>query len=270
MTYGGNLGFIRQSTAVTVPIGHLVDATDGFTLETSVALAGNEAHLLKAGAANLLNIAANTWAQITDGASYTATGIYGLVLTASNTDTLGPLDIYLQDSAHRPVHYRGTVIPANVYDSLVLGTDLLDINASQLGGNAIAAFLNAADGCLLADIRQINDSGIANFISTGGSVSAMNADIVKVNTNTTAATNMRETALGITLGTVQSGSTTTVIKTNLTETTNDHYNGQIIAFTTGALAGQKATVLDYSGTSRDLTISAITEAPSNGDSFVLV
>lgn len=76
-------------------------------------------------------------------------------------------------------------------------------------------------------------------------------------------------AQGLVPFTVGTGSTTTVIETDLTEATDDHYNGRTIVFLTGALAGQGATIADYAGATKRLTIAAATDAPANGDLAVI-
>jgi len=51
----------------------------------------------------------------------------------------------------------------------------------------------------------------------------------------------------------------------------DHYNGRIIVFTTGTLAGQACTIQDYSleGLYGHFTVSQLTSAPTNGDTFAI-
>lgn len=51
----------------------------------------------------------------------------------------------------------------------------------------------------------------------------------------------------------------------------DHYNGRIIVFTTGTLAGQACTIQDYSleGLYGHFTVSQLTSAPVNGDTFAI-
>ena len=66
---------------------------------------------------------------------------------------------------------------------------------------------------------------------------------------------------------------TTEMTTNLTETTDDHYNGRVLVFTSGTLAGQATNITDYDGASKKLTFTALTEAPQTGGqltSFVIV
>lgn len=66
---------------------------------------------------------------------------------------------------------------------------------------------------------------------------------------------------------------TTEMTTSLTETTDDHYNGRVLVFTSGTLAGQATNITDYDGASKKLTFTALTEAPQTGGqltSFVIV
>lgn len=63
---------------------------------------------------------------------------------------------------------------------------------------------------------------------------------------------------------------TTQMTTNLTEATNDHYNGRVIVWVSGVLAGQATAITDYDGATKKLTYTAITEAPTAGDKFVIV
>jgi len=80
---------------------------------------------------------------------------------------------------------------------------------------------------------------------------------------------LNEGASGLVSSTCASGSTTTTIETNLTEATNSHYVGRTITFTSGALAGQSSDITGYNGTSKALTVTALTEAPANTDAFVI-
>lgn len=229
--------FLKKSTEVIVPIGPLVDATDGATLETAVALASGEALLLKAESGTIVNIGTNTWS------SHLGGGMYNLTLTASNTDTLGRLDVVVYDTAHRPVRSTFFVVEANVFDA-IKGSDYLKVDAMEFNSVAVSGFLNGSD--------------------------SVKADTVKINGSASAAERQSSAALGIVKGTVATGSTVTSIVASLTEATNDHYNGRSIVFISGNLDGQAATISDYNGAAKTFTVSALTEAPANGDLFVIV
>lgn len=63
---------------------------------------------------------------------------------------------------------------------------------------------------------------------------------------------------------------TTQATTNLTEATDNHYNDRVIVWVSGVLAGQACQITDYDGATKMLTYTTLTEAPSNGDKFVIV
>ena len=89
-------------------------------------------------------------------------------------------------------------------------------------------------------------------------------------------TNLSLSAGTIVPGTVDTGSfssTTTQFEADdITEATADHYNGRVIIFTSGALQNQATTISDYvlSGSNGKFTVVALTEAPGNNDTFIIV
>ena len=80
-----------------------------------------------------------------------------------------------------------------------------------------------------------------------------------------------ESYSGVVAGAAETGTlSTTQMTTDLTEATNDHYIGRTIVFIAGVLAGQATDVTDYAGATGLLTFTAVTDAPVNGQRFVLV
>ena len=63
---------------------------------------------------------------------------------------------------------------------------------------------------------------------------------------------------------------TTQMSTDLTEATDDHYNGRSLIWTSGVLLGQATAITDYTGATKVLTYTAVTEAPSAADDFLIV
>jgi hypothetical protein len=104
---------------------------------------------------------------------------------------------------------------------------------------------------------------------TGGVVIPAYHQLVDFDLGGTEAVNLRRGSQALVLSTVSSGPTNTIIPTNLTETTNDHYNGRTLTFTSGALDGESTAITDYDGASKDLVVTALTEAPAQGDKFVI-
>lgn len=78
-------------------------------------------------------------------------------------------------------------------------------------------------------------------------------------------------AAGIVAGAAETGTlTTTQATTDLAEATDNHYNGRTLIFISGNLVGQATDITDYAGATGLLTFTALTEAPANGDRFIIV
>ena len=121
--------FLKQSTEITFKIGPFLDATDGVSEETGLAGGGTE--ISKNGAAFAAGPTLGT---------HDAEGWYPITLTTTHTNTLGRFQIKSHASAtHLPVWHECMVLPANVYDSLVAGSDVLQADVTQLSGDATAA-----------------------------------------------------------------------------------------------------------------------------------
>ncbi len=73
-------------------------------------------------------------------------------------------------------------------------------------------------------------------------------------------------------GTVSgSPSTTSVPASNLPDSLdNDNYLGRIIVFLSGALIGQSINITSYNGSTKIITVPALTSAPSVSDTFIIV
>ena len=67
-------------------------------------------------------------------------GLMQLELAAANVNYVGRAFLTITDAAnHCPVFHEFTILPAQVYDSLILGTDLLQADTTQIGGTAQTA-----------------------------------------------------------------------------------------------------------------------------------
>ena len=102
------------------------------------------------------------------------------------------------------------------------------------------------------------------------------ATIANINAVTAALTSAAAAKLALSAGTIVTGAaeagtlSTTQMTTDLTEATNDHFNGRIIIWTSGVLQNQATDVTDYVGVAGLLTFTAVTEAPTAADSFIIV
>ena len=151
------VAFIKQSTAYTFRFGPFNDSTDGFTEENSLTIAASAVLLAKAGGA---------FAAKNDATALTGTGAnghYTCVLNTTDTNTVGALRAYSNIAGALPVWADLIVLPAQVFDSLIGGTDVLQVDVSQFG--------NAA-GTFAAGRPETNATHIA-----GSSVSTSTAQI---------------------------------------------------------------------------------------------
>jgi hypothetical protein len=129
--------YLKQSTASQeIPLGYFVDSTDGNTEETALTIANTDIKLWKAGATTLAN-------KNSGGGTHISNGIYYAVLDATDTDTLGSMIVFVHVSGALPVRVECVVLAANVYDSLIGGGDLLQVDATQFAGTAYATALAA-------------------------------------------------------------------------------------------------------------------------------
>jgi len=132
-------GFLKEDTAAVIAFGPFLDKTDGVTLEvaagiiTSIDHATTGIFLSKNGGAGAIRHQAVT------ASTLDAYGMFLVTLDTTDTNTVGRLRVMMAEAAtFLPVWDDFMVLPANVFDSL-MGTDLLDVSATQWLGTAILA-----------------------------------------------------------------------------------------------------------------------------------
>jgi hypothetical protein len=71
---------------------------------------------------------------------------------------------------------------------------------------------------------------------------------------------------------VTAAETDVFLCSDITEATADHYNGRIIIFLDGALQYQATDITDYELESSEgkFTVTALTEAPGDDDTFIII
>lgn len=117
-----------------IPLGHFVDSADGDSAETGLTIANTDIKLWKSGATTLAN-------KNSGGATHISGGIYYATLDATDTNTYGPLKIFVHVSGALPVILECIVMEANAYDALcaAAGTGHIEADAVQISGDATAA-----------------------------------------------------------------------------------------------------------------------------------
>lgn len=156
--------WLRQSTVVSVKIGPFIDDTDGKTAETGLTLSQGDVKLSKNG---------GDLAQKNDAGAATTDemGYYDCPLNTTDTNTLGTLQLVVHESGALPVFHEFMVMPANVYNSLVLGSasDYLDVAVVEqanidFGATQKASIETAVDAAFENDIPAVPTAGSINDV----------------------------------------------------------------------------------------------------------
>lgn len=159
---------LKQSTAATVVIGRFVDATDGVTPETALTLTQADIRLSKAW---------GSWAQKNDATSCThqEAGFYTCPLNTTDTNTLGPLLLAVNESGAAPIEMAFLVLPADVYDALVSGSGNGVRASVQAMASGVVTAAAVATGAIDADAlaqdaaQEIADEVLNRDIAGGAS-----------------------------------------------------------------------------------------------------
>lgn len=205
------------------------------------------------------------------------------------------ISVTVSDSATKAVDDTGFSIEtygnASALHAFDLDTATQSVNVTQFGGS---------NGTFASGRPEVNTSHVAGTAQTAGDLKAslntiddfVDTEVAAIleDTGTTLddfvddlegrltaalATVLQAHSLGVGRLVVDAGCTTTsiVFKTvngAAADATNDHYNGRHIVFTSGALALQACSITDYVGGTVTATVSALTEAPADNDTAIIV
>ena len=181
-------------------------------------------------------------------------------------------------STHKAADVR-TEVDANSTQLAAIVADTNELQTDWADAGRLDTILDAtATASALATVDTVVDAikVVTDALPDAGALTTIdaNVDAVKVVTDaltSAAATKLAASMSGLVNTSVNDASaTTTSFVTALTEATNDHYNQGVIVFTSGVLIGQRTDITDYDGTSKTVTVTALTEAPGNGDTFVII
>jgi hypothetical protein len=128
----------KQSTAATLIVGPILDSTGA---EFTTAVIGDLSLSKNGGTLTALAAAATL--------THVANGQYTLVLTTGNLDTLGRAQITCNKATYQMPAVNLMVVPAMVFDSMILGTDVLTADVTQIGGDTQSA----------TDLKDFADAG---------------------------------------------------------------------------------------------------------------
>lgn len=228
--------FLKQSTAFTFRIGPFLDDTDGKTAETGLSIGQADIQISKAGGAFAQTSASPT-------TTHDADGWYQCPLTATDTGTLGALTVQVAMSGALPVWEHFMVLPANIYDSLVGGSDYLQVDAIQIEGSDATDQVNAACDTAISDASLATAAALATvdgivddiLVDTGttipGTITTLQGNVTDILTDT-------GTTIPGTITTMQGNVTDILADTNELQT--DWANG-----------GRLDLILDAAGSAGD-------------------
>jgi hypothetical protein len=282
---------LKQSTAATIMFGPFVDKTDGVTLKTDATTITDIDHastgifLSKAGGTAAIRHATVT-ASVAD-----AYGMMKVTLDTTDTNTLGRLDVLFAKAAtYLPVHKSFMVVPANVFDSLVSGSDLLDANASQLGGTSqtgrdVGASVLISSGTGTGQL-SVTSGKIAATIAAGDlAANGITASVIATDAVGKIAGGVWDEALSghttvatagqrlqpIRTGTAQAGAAGSVTLDASASASNEFYTNALVQITSGTGASQVRTISGYTGSSKVATITPNwTTNPSSDSVFTIL
>ena len=119
--------WLRQSTASQeISLGQFLDSTDGNTEENGLTIANTDIKLRKGGTTTLAN-------KNSGGATSISNGVYHATLDATDTNTLGLLEVYVHVAGALATKSIYMILPATSYDALVTS------GLNNLGGVAQTA-----------------------------------------------------------------------------------------------------------------------------------
>ena len=252
---------------------------------------GSQSIVLDAGASGLDDFYAGNWIVTTGGtgvgqarliASYNGTTkvctVYPAVITNTQTDTT--FAILPASEILRTRHLVGLQQKTANVDDASATTSAFDTTLTEATGHWDDAQIVFTDGTLAGQSRVID-----SYSNTGGRVtldepltSAPTATdpfailSVHTHTKTQLAAAVLE-AFGGTSGTVEdhASNSTTQFQTNLAETADDYYIGNVVAFTSGTNQTQVRRITDYVGSTGTVTVSPAFDAePDAADEFVIL
>jgi hypothetical protein len=194
--------FLEEDAAQEIMVGPFVDELDGVTPKTGITWASANIELTKmvAGVPTSAAITDHGGAGVNEIAEL-QDGYYRIKLTAANLDTAGPAYItFRDDSEFLPVMHSFTIMVANAYRSMVLGTSSLAVNTTQIeGGDATDALNTACDTC------TVTSMGAGVVTAAAIATDAVDADAIKADAVTEIQSGLATAAALTTVDTVVDG-----------------------------------------------------------------
>jgi hypothetical protein len=300
---------LRQSTAVSILLGPFLDDYDGVTAETALTISQADVRLSKNGAASAQKNDATSATHDANGyytcplnttdtntvgfmdILVTETGALPVRMTVQVVEETVFDDLYASAATGVPTaaENRSEMDSASTRLATIATDTTTDIPAQITStAAALAAYIDTEVAAILEDTGTTLPAQITAVAAQATAIEAdtqdiqaripaalvagrIAADAIAISGSTTAADNLEESTEAIVTG-VATGvpTTTTMACSALTETTDDHYNGRVIIWKSGAANGIAAAISSYDGATRTFTFPATVTAATAGDSFIIV
>jgi hypothetical protein len=173
-------GFLKQSTASqSRSLGPFVDDTDFKTLETGLTIANTDVKLVKNGAASVN--------KNSGGGTHRINGYYSFTFDATDTNTVGELQVSVAVSGALVVAAVFVVLDETIYDALYSDTPALltSLDIGQLYEGAITVVNSQTsfdlDTAIATDDNWIGNTVTINDVSTGDSNTKYISDVDQTN-----------------------------------------------------------------------------------------
>lgn len=269
--------YLKQSTASQVrSIGPFVDDADFKTAETGLTIANTDIKLMANGGTS-----AN---KNSGGGTHLVNGVYAVTFDATDTATVGELQVSVVVAGALPVFTKFFVLEEAVYDALFAASapGFATVAALATVGSNVDAILVDTGTTLQAELDgiQADTEDIQARLPAALVGGRMDSTVDGTGMEAGAVTAIRDgIILRTTLrGTATTGGTTTSIPTSAMSpatTAADQLKGRIVIFdhdtTTAALRGQATDITASSASATPtLTVTALTTAPASGDTFTIV
>ena len=176
--------------------------------------------------------------------------------------------------------YYGTGTHRLIYKSQDFATGLT-VTAyfwnAALTKSALQTFTEHSDGLYYLDYNFATEgTHCGKFYEGGTGTVAGSFRIVPDALSSAGMVKLEASAGTIVIGTVSHdntvASTSVFYCDNIAEATADHFNGRIVIFTSGDLIYQATDIIDYELDTGEgkFTVSALTEAPGDDDTFIII
>lgn len=168
--------YLRSNTAARITVGPFLDRLDGITPETAITVTSCKLTFV-VDDANVPTLVLDTAPTASGGANDMVhitgddSGFYDLELAAANVNYLGRAILSINDVAvHCPVFHEFMIIPALVYDSMILGVEFMPVDAHKPVFSISGATLTVkkVDGTTTAHTKTLTTDAAADPI-TGAS-----------------------------------------------------------------------------------------------------